>query len=153
MQLAKPTATEAERLLLFGTSSQLIAKWQAEEIIELKESLQNERGLRKQRDDRIQQTEQQCRELQEKLTNAEKYVEQTQAEIEQERELYKQLESSSQAEINQQKEATLSKLRNRLEHELIKLERCLDGDTDSFEENRQIGVSIIKTIKEKLNEQ
>lgn len=153
IQLVKPTATEAERLLLFGTSSQLTVTRQAEEIKELNENLQNERNIRRHKDERIQQLEQQCQELKQQLLDAEENVKQMQVEIEREKELYVQLFSSSQAEISQQREAVLSRLRNRLEHELIKLQRCLDGDIDSFLENSEIGLSIIKTINEKLAEQ
>ncbi|MBD2598186.1 hypothetical protein H6G74_28245 [Nostoc spongiaeforme FACHB-130] len=151
-KLAKPSATEAKRLLLYGTHAQILASRQEQEIADLRDSLQTERELRKQREDYIYQLEQQCQELKQQILDAEKNLEQSQNDIEHERELYAQLETSSQAKISQQKEATLSNVKNRLEHELNKLERCLIGANDNFQENSQMGLRILKKIREQLTE-
>lgn len=152
LKLAKPSANEAKRLLLYGAHSQIIAIKQDKEISNLRESLQREQELRKQRENYIYQLEQQCQELKQQVIDIEKNLEQSQNKIEQETKLYAQLETSSQAKISQQKEATLSNVRNRLEHELNKLERCLTGASDNFQENSQIGLIIIRKIREQLTE-
>ena len=151
-KLAKPSASEAKRLLLYGSHAQVIASQQDQEIYALRDRLQREQELRKQREDYIYQLEQQCQDLKQQIIDAEKNLEQSQHDIEQERELYAQLETSSQAKISQQREATLSNVRNRLEHELNKLERCLNGANDNFQENSQIGLRIIQKIREQLTE-
>lgn len=151
-KLTKPNANEAKRFLLYGAHPQIIAIKQDKEISNLRESLQREQELRKQREDYIYQLEQQCQELKKQVINIEKALEQSQNNIEKERKLYAQLETSSQAKISQQRESTLSNVRNRLEHELNKLERCLTGASDDLSENNQIGLRIIQKIREQLTE-
>jgi len=151
-KLAKPNATEAKRLLLYGSHAQILASKQSQEIADLRDNLQIERDIRKQREDYIAQLEKQCQELKQQLLDTEKKLEKRQTDIEQERELYAQLETSSQAKISQQREAALSQVRNRIEHELNKLERCLSGSGESFQENSQIGLRIIKKIREQFTE-
>jgi hypothetical protein len=151
-KLAKPSASEAKRLLLYGSHPQIIASQQGQEISALRENLQREQELRKRREDYTLQLEQECQELKQQILDTEKKLEQSENDIEHERELYAQLETSSQAKISQQREATLSKLRNRLDHELNKLERCLTAANDNFQENSQIGLRIIKKIREQITE-
>ncbi|KYC39824.1 hypothetical protein WA1_28030 [Scytonema hofmannii PCC 7110] len=81
-KLAKPNATEAKRLLLYGTHAQIIATQQSQEIIDLQDSLQTERNLRKHKEDYISQLEQQCQDLKQQLIDAEKKLEQRQTDIE-----------------------------------------------------------------------
>jgi len=149
-KLAKPSATEAKRLLLYGSHAQILASRQEQEIAELRDSLQTERELRNQREDYIFQLQKQCQELKQQLLDIEKKLEQRQIDIEQERELYAQLETSSQIKISQQREATLSNVRSRIEHELNKLDRCFSGAADNFQENSQMGLRILKKIREQL---
>jgi hypothetical protein len=144
-QLAKPNANEAKRLLLYGTHAQIISSQQGQKIARLKESLDREQKLCEQKENEISQLKQQCQVLNQKLVDIEKT-------LEQERELYAQLETSSQIQISQQRETTLNKVRNRIEHELNKLERCLNSSGDSFQENSQIGLRIIQRIREQLTE-
>jgi DNA repair exonuclease SbcCD ATPase subunit len=144
-QSTKPSIIEAKRLLLYGSYSQILANQQVQEINRLQNTLQSERELRKETDNYVFQLEQEREALKQQL-------EKRQNDIEQERELYAQLETSSQAKISQQREATLNNVRNRIEHELNKLERCLSSSTDSFQENSQIGLRIIKKIREQLTE-
>ena len=150
-KLAKPNATEADRLLLYGANAQRLATQQIHKIARLEDSLQQERNLRRQREYDIEQLEQQCKELKQQLTDAEKNLEQKQSDLDHERKLYEQLETSSKAKISQQREAALSQVRNRLDHELQKLERCLSGSAESFQENSQIGMRIIHKIREQLS--
>jgi hypothetical protein len=150
-KLAKPNATEAERLLLYGANAQRLATEQIHEIAHLEDSLQKERDLRSQREAYIQQLEQQCKDLKQQLADAGKNLEQKQSDLDHERKLYEQLEISSKAKISQQREAALSQVRNRLEHELQKLERCLSSSAESFQENSQIGMRIINKIREQLS--
>lgn len=70
------------------------------------------------------------------------------AELEQERIFYAQLKESSTAKISQQRSFVLNEVRGRIEHELVKLERCLDGKGD---ENSQVGLEIIQDIKDRLS--
>lgn len=151
-KLTKPNATEAKRLLLYGSHAQIIANQQGKEIADLRDSFEVEIDLRKQREDYISQLAQQCQHLKQQLVDTEKKLEQRQTDIEQERELYAQLETSSQAKISQQRVAVLSNVRNRIEHELNKLERCLSGSYESFQENSKIGLTIIKKIREQLTD-
>ncbi|MBD2526828.1 hypothetical protein [Nostoc sp. FACHB-133] len=151
-KLAKPSASEAKRLLLYGSHPQIIASQQGQEISALRENLQREQELRKQREDYTLQLEQECQELKRQIIDAEKKLEQSQNDIEHQRELYVQLKTSSRVKISQEREATLSNVRNRLDHELNKLERCLTGATDNFQENSQIGLRIIKKIREQITE-
>lgn len=151
-KLAKPSASEAKRLLLYGSHPQIIASQQGQEISALRENLQKEQELRKQREDYTLQLEQECQELKRQIIDAEKKLEQSQNDIEHQRELYVQLKTSSRVKISQEREATLSNVRNRLDHELNKLERCLTGATDNFQENSQIGLRIIKKIREQITE-
>ena len=150
-KLAKPNATEAERLLLYGANAQRLATQQVDEIAHLEDNLQKERDLRRQRESDIEQLEQQYKELKQQLTDAEKNLEQKQSDLDHERKLYEQLETSSKAKISQQREAALSQVRNRLEHELQKLERCFSSSAESFHENSQIGMRIINKIREQLS--
>lgn len=150
-KLAKPNATEAERLLLYGANAQRIATQQIHEITHLEDSLQKERDLRSQKEAYIQQLEQQCKELKQQLADTGKNFEQKQSDLDQERKLYEQLETSSKAKISQQREAALSQVRNRLEHELQKLERCFSGSAESFQENSKIGMRIVNKIREQLS--
>ncbi|MBD2565130.1 MULTISPECIES: hypothetical protein [Nostoc] len=149
-KLAKPSASEAKRLLLYGSHPQIIASQQDQEISVLRENLQKEQELRKQREDYTLQLEQECQELKRQIIDAEKKLEQSQNDIEHQRELYVQLKTSSRVKISQEREATLSNVRNRLDHELNKLERCLTGANDNFQENSQIGLRIIKKIREQI---
>ncbi|GJD22898.1 hypothetical protein RIVM261_078540 [Rivularia sp. IAM M-261] len=151
-KLTKPSAIEAKRLLMYGSSSQILANLQGQEIDYLQNTLQAERELRKEIDNYVFQLEQEREALKQQLLDANNKLEQKQNDIEQERELYAQLETSSQAKISQQREATLSNVKNRVEHELNKLERCLSGSADSFQENSQMGLRIIKKIREQLTE-
>jgi hypothetical protein len=151
-KLAKPNGTEAKRLLLYGSYAQILVSRQEPEIADLRHRLQTERELHKQREDYIFQLEQQCQELKRQLLDTDKELEKRQTDIEQERELYAQLETSSQAKISQQREATLSNVRNRLEHELNKLERCFGGSADNFQDASQMGLRILKKIREQLAE-
>lgn len=150
-KLAKPNATEAERLLLYGANAQRLATQQIQEIANLKDSLEKEGDLRSQREYYIEQLEQRCKDLKQQLADTAKNIEQKQSNIDQERKLYEQLETSSKAKISQQREAALSQVRNRLEHELQKLERCFSGSAESFQETRQIGMRIINKIREQLS--
>ncbi|MEH1887867.1 hypothetical protein [Nostoc sp.] len=149
-KLAKPSASEAKRLLLYGSHPQIIASQQDQEISVLRDNLQKEQELRKQREDYTLQLEQECQELKRQIIDAEKKLEQSQNDIEHQRELYVQLKTSSRVKISQEREATLSNVRNRLDHELNKLERCLTGANDNFQENSQIGLRIIKKIREQI---
>lgn len=151
-KLAKPNATEAERLLLYGSSAQVLAHQQTQKIAELSGNLQKEQELRQQREDYIKQLEKQCQELEQQLITVERILEKRQRELEHEKILYEQLENSSEVKISQQREAALNQVRNRLEHELQKLERCLSGSAESFQENSHIGLRIIKKIKEQLTD-
>jgi hypothetical protein len=151
-QLVKPAANEAKRLLLYGTHAQILIIQQAEKISELRKGLQAEIQLGKRREDDIQQLNQQQEKLKQQLLEAEKKLEDKHNHLEQERDLYAQLETSSQARISQQREATLNTVRKRIEHELNKLERCLSGSSDNFQENSQIGLRILKKIREQLTE-
>lgn len=151
-KLKKPNANEAKRLLLYGTQSQILAQQQGQKIAELNKILQEERNLREQKEDEIYQLKQQYQELNQKLLDAKKSLENRHNIIEQEREFYAQLETSSKSKISQQKEATLSNIRNRIEHELNKLEQCFKGSVDSFQENRKIGLKVIKKIREQFIE-
>lgn len=151
-QLTKPSTIEAKRLLLYGSCSQLLANQQVQEINYLQNTLQSERKSRKEIDDYVSQLEQEREALKQRLADANNQLEKRQNDIEQERELYAQLKTSSEVKISQEREATLYNINNRLEHELNKLERCLNGSADSFEENSQIGLRIIKKIREQLTE-
>lgn len=150
-KLVKPSATEAERLLFYGANAQMLVTQQIHEISHLGDSLQKERDLRSHREDYIEQLEQQCKELKQQFVNAGENLEQKQNDLDHERKLYEQLETSSKAKISQQREAALSQVRNRLEHELQKLERCLSSSAESFQENSQIGMRIINKIREQLS--
>lgn len=150
-KLAKPSATEAERLLFYGANAHRLATEKIHETARLKDSLQKERDSRRQREDYIEQLEQQCKELKQQLLDTEKTLEQKQSNLEHERKLYEQLETSSKTKISQQREAALSEVRNRLKHELQKLERCFTGSAECFQENRQIGMRSINKIREQLS--
>ncbi len=150
-KLAKPKGIDAERLLLYGANAQRLATQQIHDIAHLEDSLQKEQDLRSQREDYIQQLEQQCKELKQQLADAGKNLEQKQSDLDHERKLYEQLQTSSKVKISQQKEAALSQVRNRLEHELQKLERCLGSSAESFQENSQVGMRIINKIREQLS--
>lgn len=151
-KLTNPNAAEAKRLLLYGLHSQIRVSQQEQKITDLRNNLQFERNSRKQREDYTSQLEQQCQELKKLLGDVEKKLEQRQIDLEQERELYAQLTTFSQTKISQQREAALSNIRNRLSHELNKLERLLSNVPESFQENSQIGSKIIKKIREQLTE-
>lgn len=151
-KLAKPSALEAKRLLIYGSSSQILANQQGQEINDLQNNLQAQRESRKELENYVSQLEQERETLKQQLFNANNQLYKMQNDIEQERILYAQLETSSQAKISQQREATLNNVRNRINHELNKLERCLNGSADSFHENSQIGLRIIKKIREQLTE-
>jgi hypothetical protein len=152
LKLKKPNANEAKRLSLYGTQSQIIVLQQTQIISELNETLQRERKLREQKEEELSNLKQEYQELNQQLLDAKKKSEIKQNIIEQERQLYTQLETSSQAKISQQREATLRNIRNRIEHELNKLEQCLKGSSNSFQENSQIGLKVIQKIRDKLVE-
>ena len=152
LKSTKPNALEAKRLLIYGSHSQILANQQAQEINYLQNSLQVETELRKDREKYIFQLEEERDALKQKNLDTNKQLEKKQTDIEQERKLYAQLETSSQAKISQQREATLTNVKNRVEHELNKLEKHLSGSAESFQENSQMGLRILKKIREQLTE-
>lgn len=150
-KLVNPTATEAARLLLYGASAQILASQQVDEIAQLNGSLQKERELRHQKEHHIEQLKAHCNQLKQELINAQRNLEQSHIELDNEKKLYEQLKNSSTVKISQQRNAALSQVTNRIKHELQKLERCFNGNSDSFLVNSQIGIKIINKIREQLS--
>lgn len=148
--LEKPTATEAERLVLYACSAHILAKEQADEIANLKNRLQKEKELNNQRENSIQALKKQCEQFQNQLTEARQQLEEMQGELETERNLYERLNQSSKIETVQAKNALLRQVEKRIKHELQILERCLNGSGESFQANSQIGLQNIEKIRKSL---
>ena len=86
-----------------------------------------------------------------RLTQLEQENTQLREELEQEKAYYAFLKESSTAKISQQRNCVLAEVTTRIEHELLKLERCFNGKADSFAENSKMGLRIIGKIKDKIS--
>jgi len=150
--LDKPTNTESERLILFGNSIHNLFVYQVDTISQLRDNFENERQTSHKKDKRITDLENRYRELENEITQIRKELEYEQDKLKQEKILYEQLKASSAAKISQQRNSALSQMKNRIEHELQKLERCFNAKADSFAENSQMGLEIINDIKDRLSE-
>jgi len=150
--LDKPTTTESERLILFGSSAHNLLVYQVDEISQLRENFENERKTSRKKDKRIIDLESRYRELENEITQVRKELDHEQDKLKQEKILYEQLRASSTAKISQQRNFALSQMKSRIEHELQKLERCFNSKGNSFAENSQVGLEIINDIKDRLSE-
>jgi len=150
--LDKPTTTESERLILFGSSAHNLLVYQVEEISQLRENFENERETSRKKDKRIIDLESRYRELENEIIQVRKELDHEQDKLKQEKILYEQLKASSTAKISQQRNFALSQMRSRLEHELQKLERCFNCEADAFAQNSQMGIKIINKIRDRLSE-
>lgn len=150
--LDKPTNTESERLILFGSAAHNLVVCQADEISQLRKNFENERQTGHKKDERIIDLESKCRELEDEITRIRGELKHKQDRLEQEEKLYEQLKSSSTAKISQQRNSALSQIKSRIEHDLQKLERCFNGEANSFTQNSQMGLEIINDIRDRLSD-
>ncbi|NJL90041.1 MAG: HAD-IG family 5'-nucleotidase [Coleofasciculaceae cyanobacterium SM2_1_6] len=150
--LDKPTTTEPERLILFGSSVHNLFVYQLDEISQLRDNFENERQTSHKKDKRITDLESRCKELENEIVQTKKELEHEQDELKQEKIIYEQLKASSIAKISQQRNSALNEVRSRIEHELQKLERCFNGKADSFAENSKMGLKIIGKIRDRLSD-
>lgn len=150
--LGKPSTDESQRLILFGSYSQVLAIQQMNEIDQLNENLQKEKKIRCDKEQEIEALKAHCQKLEEQLIGVKEALEHEQANLNHEKTLYEQLKTSSTAKISQQRNSVLNQMRSRIEHELQKLERCFTGKAESFHENSEIGLEIIDDIKKRLSE-
>ncbi len=148
----KPSTNEAKRLILFGGYSQILAVQQMNEVIQLSESLQREKKICFEKNQEVVHLQTRCQILEDQLKESSKKLESATADLESEKELYDRLKASSATKISQQKNSAVNTIRNRIEHELQKLERCFNGNVDSFHENSEIGREIINDIRERLSD-
>jgi hypothetical protein len=149
--LDKPTNTESERLVLFGSSAHSLVVCQVDEISQLRKNFENEIQTSHKKDERITGLESKCRELEDEITRIRSELKHRQDRLEQEEKLYEQLKFSSTAKINQQRNSALSQMKSRIEHDLQKLERCFNGEANSFAQNSQMGLEIINDIRNRLS--
>ncbi|WP_019503193.1 hypothetical protein [Pleurocapsa sp. PCC 7319] len=147
----KSSISEAERLIRFESYNQILITQQTHKIKQLNINLAKEQKISSQRRSNIVKLELHCQELEKKLEKTHTKLEELQAKLEQEKVLYNQLKSSSTAKISQQRNSALSQVKSRLDHELDKLERFFNSDSDSFQSNRQLGLKIINKIREQLS--
>jgi len=150
--LDKPTTTESERLILFGSLSHNLVVYQSEEIFQLRENFDNERQTSHKKDKRITDLESRCRELEDEIAQIKRELGHQQDRLKEEKKLYDQLKASSTAKISQQRNFVLNQMKSRIEHELQKLERCFNSEADSFAQNSQTGLEIINDIRNRLSE-
>jgi len=150
--LDKPTTTESDRLILFGGYSHVVAKQQSDEIILLQDDLRREREKRAKDMQKIEALENQCKILEAQVQKVQQDRVELQNELDRERILYDQLDASSKAETTQKVNAERSKIKNRVLHELQKLERCFQGKPEFFSENSQMGLEIITELKQRLSQ-
>lgn len=150
--LDKPSNTESERLALFGSSAYNLVIYHKAKISQLIKELEQERQTSHKKDGRITDLETKCGELEDEISQTRSDLKYKQNRLEQEEKLYEQLKSSSTAKISQQKNFALSQIKIRIEHDLQKLERCFNSETDSFAQNLQMGIEIINDIRARLSE-
>lgn len=147
----KDSIEEAERLIRLEINNQILITQQTQKITQLNASLVKERKISSQRKSKIAELESHCQTLKQNLEEKNTNLEEVKATLEQEKVLYNQLKSSSTAKISQQRNSALSQVKSRLDHELDKLERFFNSDSDSFQSNRQLGLKIINKIREQLS--
>jgi hypothetical protein len=145
--MASPSSAEAKRLLLYSAYSQIYTQQQAEEYIILNQQYHANR-LQSERDVQcIQELEIKCEELKQKLEITQQQLQQAQTALEIGRKQYDHLEQSSSAELDKQKNSSLHHFQSRIEHELKKLETCLNGSTESLQVNRILALKVVEKIR------
>ena len=147
----KSSIIEVERLIRFEINNQTLISQQTQKITQLDASLVKEQKISSQRKHKIDELESHCQTLKQNLEKTNTKLEEVKTTLEQEKILYDQLKSSSTAKISQQRNSALSQVKSRLDHELDKLERFFNSDSDSFQTNRRLGLKIINKIREQLS--
>jgi hypothetical protein len=148
--LDKPSSSEAERLVLYGSYSRIIAAKQTAKLSELDELIKRNGKVASERERKISELEQYCKELEQELKEEKQKLSDGQISLEREKRFYEQLKADSAVGIKQERNSVLYQVNTRIGHELQKLERCFGGDIESFNDNVRIGMKIINKIREQL---